>query len=98
MMTSQEHAFRPRLALGVFGALVVLTLLTVFLSGINDSEAVAVLIAMIVASMKASLVLVFFMHLNHEPLIFKIFLGIAFFTLLIIFVLTFSDYVFRGIA
>lgn len=97
-MTTQTHSFSPRFPVLIFIALVGLTLLTVLLSGIHVSETGAIIIAMLVASAKASLVLIYFMHLNHEPLIFKIFLGIAFFTLVVIFVLTFSDYVFRGIA
>jgi len=43
-------------------------------------------------------VLYFFMHLNHEPLIFKLFVALAFVTLATLFLLTFSDYAFRGIA
>jgi len=97
-MTTHEKTFNPRLALIIFASLVTLTILTVLLSGINVSDGTAVIIAMLVASLKAALVLIFFMHLNHEPLIFKIFLGVAFFTLLVLFVLTFSDYVYRGIA
>ena len=70
----------------------------VLLSGLDVGNTGALLIAMFVASVKAGLVLYFFMHLNHEPLIFKLFLGVAFFTLLAIFVLTFSDYSFRVIS
>lgn len=79
----------------VFVVLVLLTITTVLLSGTNVSDTAAVIIALSVASIKAALVLTYFMHLNHEPLIFKLFLGVAFFTLLAIFVLTFSDYSFR---
>lgn len=82
----------------VFIALVLLTIATVLLSGINVSDTTALIIALSVASIKAALVLTYFMHLNHEPLIFKLFLGVAFFTLLAIFVLTFSDYSFREIS
>ena len=81
----------------VFAALIFLTVATVLLSGLDIGNTGALLIAMSVASTKAALVLYFFMHLNHEPLIFKLFLGVAFFTLLAIFVLTFSDYGFRVI-
>lgn len=82
----------------VFVALVLLTIATVLLSGINVGDTTALIIALAVASVKAFLVLTYFMHLNHEPLIFKLFLGVAFFTLLAIFVLTFSDYSFRGLS
>ncbi|MCF7806981.1 MAG: cytochrome C oxidase subunit IV family protein [Candidatus Marinimicrobia bacterium] len=79
----------------VFIVLVLLTITTVLLSGIDVSDSTAVIIALAVASIKAALVLTYFMHLNHEPLVFKVFLGVAFFTLLVIFLLTFSDYSFR---
>ena len=82
----------------VFAVLIGLTITTVLLSGIDVSDTTALIIALAVASVKAFLVLTYFMHLNHEPLIFKLFLGVAFFTLLAIFVLTFSDYSFRGIS
>lgn len=82
----------------VFIVLVLLTVATVLLSGIDVSDTAALIIALSVASIKAALVLTYFMHLNHEPLIFKLFLGVAFFTLLAIFVLTFSDYSFREIS
>ena len=95
---STNQAFRPRLPLLIFVALIILTVITVLLSGINVSAGTAVFLAMAVATVKASLVLVFFMHLNHEPMIFKVFLGVAFLTLLVIFVLTFSDYSFRGMS
>lgn len=97
-MTTHDSTFSPRLPLIIFGALVLLTLITVLISGVTESAGIAIILAMLVASVKASLVMIFFMHLNHEPLVFKIFLGVAFFTLSVIFILTFSDYVFRGIA
>jgi len=97
-MNTTEQSLSPRVPIMVFGALIILTIATVLLSGLDVGNTGALLIAMFVASVKAGLVLYFFMHLNHEPLIFKLFLGVAFFTLLAIFVLTFSDYSFRVIS
>ncbi len=97
-MNTHEQTQSPRLPILVFGGLIILTILTVMLAGLDVSNTGALLIAMSVAFVKAALVLYYFMHLNHEPLIFKLFLGVAFFTLLAIFVLTFSDYSFRVIA
>ncbi|NQV50870.1 MAG: cytochrome C oxidase subunit IV family protein [Candidatus Marinimicrobia bacterium] len=97
-MNTHEQTQSPRLPIIVFAALILLTISTVLLSGLDVGNTTSLLIAMAVASMKAGLVLYFFMHLNHEPLIFKLFLGVAFFTLLAIFVLTFSDYSFRVLA
>ncbi|MBL7025195.1 MAG: cytochrome C oxidase subunit IV family protein [Candidatus Marinimicrobia bacterium] len=96
-MNTHEQTLSPRIPIMVFAALIFLTIATVLLSGLDVGNTGALLIAMAVASIKAALVLYFFMHLNHEPLIFKLFLGVAFFTLLAIFVLTFSDYSFRVI-
>lgn len=63
--------------LTIFGALVVLTVITVAI-GIFlrfSSEAVNVLLALFIASIKASLVALFFMHLKFEgKLIYMIFL------------------------
>ena len=97
-MNTTEQSLSPRVPIMVFGALIILTIATVLLSGLDVGNTGALLIAMSVASVKAGLVLYFFMHLNHEPLIFKLFLGVAFFTLFAIFVLTFSDYSFRVIS
>ena len=97
-MNAHEQTQNYRLPILVYVGLVLLTIVTVLLSGLDVSNTGGVIIALSVASIKAALVLYFFMHLNHEPLIFKLFLGVAFFTLLAIFVLTFSDYSFRVIA
>jgi cytochrome c oxidase subunit IV len=50
----------------VFGALMVLTVVTVAVSYFHLPVAMAILVALIVASIKASLVAMFFMHLKHE--------------------------------
>jgi cytochrome c oxidase subunit 4 len=50
----------------VFGALMVLTVVTVGVSYFHLPVAMAILVALIVASIKASLVALFFMHLKHE--------------------------------
>jgi len=97
-MNNSEQTMNYRSPVLVFIGLIILTVLTVLLAGLDVSNTSALLIAMSVASLKAALVLYFFMHLNHEPLIFKLFLGVAFFTLLAIFILTFSDYSFRVIS
>ena len=50
----------------VFGALMVLTIITVAVSYVHLPVAGAVSVALIVATIKASLVAMFFMHLLHE--------------------------------
>jgi cytochrome c oxidase subunit 4 len=69
------HHYVPYLR--VFGALVVLTIITVLI-GIAlrfENEAVNVLLALLIAATKASLVALFFMHLKFEgKLIYMIFI------------------------
>jgi cytochrome c oxidase subunit 4 len=50
----------------IFGALMVFTVLTVAVSYLHLPLAFAVLVALVVATIKGSLVAMFFMHLMHE--------------------------------
>jgi cytochrome c oxidase subunit 4 len=50
----------------VFGALMVLTVITVGVSYLHLQVHEAIVIALIVATIKGSLVALFFMHLKHE--------------------------------
>jgi cytochrome c oxidase subunit 4 len=55
-----------RTYLMVFGALMVLTVLTVGVSYLDVSVPMAILVALAIATVKGSLVAGFFMHLLHE--------------------------------
>ncbi|HKY20529.1 MAG TPA: cytochrome C oxidase subunit IV family protein [Vicinamibacterales bacterium] len=50
----------------VFGALMVLTIVTVGVSYLHLPVAMAITLALIVATIKGSLVALYFMHLKHE--------------------------------
>lgn len=52
--------------IGVFVALMVLTVLTVAVSYFHMPVVLAVIVALIIAAFKGSLVAAFFMHLAHE--------------------------------
>jgi cytochrome c oxidase subunit 4 len=61
------HLSTPAQLLTVFGALIVLTVITVWVSrGPIDFGWVSLAVAMVVASVKAMLVMLFFMHLSHD--------------------------------
>lgn len=80
----------------VLGALLILTAVTVAVSGIHfGSPAVNVIVALGIASVKASLVALFFMHLLHDkPLNALIFVsGLVF--LAVFLILTLIDVDFR---
>lgn len=59
------HALPPRVLLGTFAALVALTVATVITSRM-DLGALNVVVALAIASAKAALVAMFFMHLRYE--------------------------------
>lgn len=50
----------------IFGALMVLTMITVGVSYLHLPIPMAIAVALAVATIKGSLVALFFMHLNHE--------------------------------
>ncbi len=65
-MTPQEVAKHVRTYIGVFIALAALTVVTVAVSYLHLTITWAVIVAMIIASIKGSLVAAFFMHLISE--------------------------------
>lgn len=71
----------PKMYLGILGALLFLTVVTVGASLVNFGSGMAnVVIAMLIASIKASLVALFFMHLRWDkPMSAIIFCGTLFF-------------------
>ena len=64
-MTSQS-ASSVRVYLTVFAALALLTALTVGISELHLARSAAVLMAVFIAGVKASLIVLFFMHLKFE--------------------------------
>jgi len=63
---TRDIAAQVRGYLMVFGALLVLTMVTVGVSYLDLSEAETVVVALTIATVKASLVALFFMHLKGE--------------------------------
>lgn len=70
----------------IFGGLMVFTVLTVAVSYLHLPLAFAVLIALVVATIKGSLVAMFFMHLLHERKViyWALFLTVIFFIFLML--------------
>ena len=76
----------------IFIALGVLTVITVGIAYIEVGKMwIAVLLAMIVATMKGTLLAGFFMHLFHEKKIIYLFLGITLVLLCALFFITFGS-------
>jgi cytochrome c oxidase subunit 4 len=81
--------------LAIFAALMVLTVLTVWVA-FQDYGAYNDLIAMSIACSKGLLVVLYFMHVKYSSKLTWVFAGSGFLWLLILFALTLSDYVSRG--
>jgi cytochrome c oxidase subunit 4 len=80
---------------GIFAALICLTFVTVKVS-YYDFGSANIIIAILIATMKASLVAAFFMHLRHDKLFNTISFLAAFLFLGIFILLTYDDLGYRG--
>lgn len=80
----------------VFGALMLGTALTVAAAFVDFPAQMNFPIAMAIAVTKATLVILFFMHVKYGSKLTKMIVGVAFFFLGILLTLTFSDYLTRG--
>ena len=61
-----SHLTSLQLLLGVFGALIVLTVVTVLVTGVDLGGEGNFIVAMVIATVKASLVMAYFMHLRWD--------------------------------
>ena len=80
----------------IFGILMVLTALTVF-AAFNHLGVFNFPVAIGIAITKATLVVLFFMHAKYSSRLTKLFVGMSFFFLIIMFALTLTDYMSRGL-
>jgi cytochrome c oxidase subunit 4 len=79
----------------IFGALMVLTAITVAAAFI-DLGVLNFPVALAIAITKATLVVLFFMHVKYNSRLVQLVCGGAFFFLVVLFGLTMSDYLSRG--
>jgi len=75
-------------------ALLFLTTITITVTWI-DAGQLAIAVALGIACIKAGLVLFYFMHLKFDGLLFKVLVGTVFLLIIVVFVITFFDYLFR---
>ena len=79
----------------IFGLLMILTAVTVAVAFVNLGV-FNFPVALGIAITKATLVVLFFMHVKYSSQMTKMFVGMAFFFLVILFALTMTDYLSRG--
>ena len=91
-----EHIVSLRVYVTIFLALMVGTALTVW-AGLRDFPGqLNVIIALTIAVIKATLVVLYFMHVRYSSRLIWVVFASALFWLAILFALTFSDYWTRG--
>ena len=92
---ADSHEISPKSYYIVFAVLIVLTLVTVQASHVKLG-AMNTPLAMAIAVVEAALVVLIFMHALHSPRLTWIVIGGSVFCLIIMFVLTLSDYMSRA--
>lgn len=91
-----EHIVQLKVYVSIFLALLVGTALTVW-AGLHDFPGqLNVIIALTIAVIKATLVVLYFMHMRYSSRLIWVVFTSALFWLAILFALTFSDYWTRG--
>jgi cytochrome c oxidase subunit 4 len=78
----------------VWLSLIAFTALTVTVAGVSLGK-YTLLVALLIAAVKSALVINIFMHIKFDEPIFKVFLALSGFTLIVIFILTFVDFLYR---
>ncbi|MFL6214329.1 MAG: cytochrome C oxidase subunit IV family protein [Blastocatellia bacterium] len=89
-----EHVVSPKIYVSVFLALMVFTVLTVVVANFDLGRA-NVLIALTIAVIKATMVVLFFMHVYWSSRLTKVIVVAGLFWLVIMVALTLSDYLTR---
>lgn len=91
----REHIVSRRIYFAIFAALVVLTVVTWSVAKLDLGKMNAV-VALTIAVIKATLVVLYFMHVRYSSRLTWVFVGAGFFWLAIMVALTMGDYMTRG--
>ena len=90
----EHHLVTYRVYVWVWLGLLALTGLTVG-AKYADLQHIAIIAALMIATVKATLVLLYFMHIRFEKPIFAVMIAATLLTYVIFIALTFTDYPFR---
>ena len=92
-----EHIVSRTVYFAVFGALIVLTVVTYLVALIDfHNDAINTIVALAIAVTKATLVILYFMHLRYSPRLTWVVLASGFLWLAIMISLTLCDYLSRN--
>lgn len=92
---AEHHIVSPLTYIIIFGALLVFTAITVGAAYINLGI-LNPIVALAIASTKAVIVILFFMHVKYQSNLIKMTVGAGFFTFLVLIMMTLSDYMSRA--
>jgi cytochrome c oxidase subunit 4 len=95
---SEHHIVPPKVYITIFFVLMVCTLLTVYAATLDLNEyfsGLNIIVALAIATLKASLVVLFFMHGKYSPKRTQLVIICSIFWLAIMLFMTMSDYITR---
>lgn len=87
-----EHIVPVRVYITIFLVLVVGTILTVAAAFVNFPGPLNTIVALTIATIKATFVVLYFMHVRYSSRLIWVIMASALFWLAIMFAFTFSDY------
>lgn len=93
---AEHHLVTPIQYAMVFGTLLVFTGITVGAAFIDLPGPLNPIIALAIASFKAVVVILFFMHVKYQSRLIKVTVGAGFFTFIVLITMTLSDYMSRA--
>lgn len=91
---SHEHTISVKFYFGIFISLLALLIITV-VAGYIDLGNFNLPIAMLIATIKAILIVLYFMHVRFSSRFIALFFGASIYVLLLGAILMFSDYLYR---
>jgi cytochrome c oxidase subunit 4 len=92
---AEHHIVTPLQYSYVFGTLILGTILTVIAAKV-ELGIFNPIVALGIASFKAVVVILFFMHVKYQSRLIKMTVGAGFFTFLVLITMTLSDYISRA--
>ena len=90
------HVVSRKTYFGIFGALMVLTALTVWVATDRLEQVLNAIVALSIAVFKATLVVLYFMHVRYSSKLTWVFVCAGIIWLIILFAFTLSDFLTRG--
>ena len=87
-----EHIVQPRIYVVIFAALLMGTGLTAWVAFFNFPGPLNAVVALTIAVIKATLVVLYFMHVRYSSRLIALVIGSALFWMALLFALTISDY------